>query len=182
MLHRYLILGLLMDGPLSGYDIKKQMSSVLGLITNASYGTLYPMLHKLLAEQAVNMQEILQTGRPSKKVYRLTDQGQQEFLDWLKRPAAADQGRREFLLKLYLARNLEPAHLLALVTARRQEVQLTQQRLSGDQNTAQTPQERWVVDYTLALCNAEVEWLKQVETHVHQAESVYQPPEAIQEI
>lgn len=31
---------------MSGYDIKKQVNAALGMITNASYGTLYPTLHK----------------------------------------------------------------------------------------------------------------------------------------
>lgn len=170
MLHRYLVLGLLMDGPMSGYDIKKQVNSALGIITNASYGTLYPTLHKLLAEDAVHMQEVPQTGRPSKKVYRITDQGQQELLSWLRRPAAADQVRREFLLKLYLARNLDVKDVLSLVMSRREELEGTRRELQLGQADAANPQERWVVDYALAMCNAEVEWLKQVETHIVQTE------------
>ncbi len=168
MLHRYLILGLLMDGPMSGYDIKKQVHSALSIITNASYGTLYPTLHKLLAEEAVQMREVAQTGRPSKKVYRITDQGQREFLEWLKRPAAADQVRREFLLKLYLARNLSAEDLLALVMARREELEATQKSLVNERDETANLQEAWVVDYALAVCQAEAEWLKQVETHIIQ--------------
>src|SRR5690606_17582992 len=105
MSHRYLILGLLAERPMSGYDIKKHTNSALGTATNASYGTLYPMLHKLLEEGAVEMQEISQQGRPAKKLYRITDQGRAELQAWLKQPAAADQIRREFLLKFYLARH-----------------------------------------------------------------------------
>jgi DNA-binding PadR family transcriptional regulator len=93
-----------MESPMSGYDIKKQVNAVLSAATNASYGTLYPTLHKLLKEGAVEMQEVEQRGRPSKKVYRITDQGRRELREWLKQPAAADQIRREFLLKLYLCR------------------------------------------------------------------------------
>src|SRR5215510_6189840 len=123
MSHRYLILGLLMESPMSGYDIKKRVHSALGAATQASYGTLYPMLHKLLAEDAVEVQEIEQQGRPSKKIYRITERGKREVQMWLKQPAAADQIRREFLLKLYLARHLPPHEMLELVMARREETQ-----------------------------------------------------------
>lgn len=179
MLHRYMILGLLMDSPMSGYDIKKQVKAALGIITNASYGTLYPTLHKLLAEDAVHVQEVPQTGRPSKKVYRITDRGQREFLDWLKRPAAADQVRREFLLKLYLARSLSPQELLTLLAARRAELESSRRALQVEKDEAASPQEKWVVDYTLALLNAEFEWLKQIEAHALQEADVVKPPEAL---
>lgn len=178
MLHRYLILGLLMDGPMSGYDIRKQVSEALGLVVNASYGTLYPTLHTLLGEEAVHMQVITQTGRPSKKVYRITDQGRQEFLDWLKRPASPDQVRREFLLKLYLAQSAAAAEVRKLLSARRDELERTRQTLQTDQGEITRPQEEWVVDYALAMCNAEVEWLARIETHIHQAAENNNSPES----
>src|SRR5262249_49949781 len=114
MSHRYLILGLLMESPMSGYDIKKRVRLALGAATQASYGTLYPTLHKLLAEGAVEMQEVPQQGRPAKKVYRITENGRREVQVWLKKPPAADQIRREFLLKLYLASHLPAQDMRAM--------------------------------------------------------------------
>ncbi len=171
MLHRYLILGLLMDSPMSGYDIRKQVNAALGMVTNASYGTLYPTLHKLLAQGAVGVQEISQIGRPAKKVYQITERGRQEVLDWLKQPAD-DQLQREFLLKLYLARNLSANDVLALVSARRAKLEFERQALQADKSGAGSPQAGWVADYALAMCDAEVEWLRRVETHITQTSVV----------
>ncbi len=164
MSHRYLILGLLAENPMSGYDIKKQVNSALGAAINASYGTLYPTLHKLLAEGAVEMQEVAQQGRPSKKIYRITAQGQQELLDWLKQPTAADQVRREFLLKLYLARNLGEEDMVALLRMRREQAEVAHKALVKEKRAAETEQQAWVADYALMLCQAEIEWLKRVES------------------
>lgn len=166
MSHRYLILGLLADEPMTGYDIKKRVASVLSAATNASYGTLYPTLHKLLDDGSVEVQEIPQVGRPSKKVYRITDQGRQELLGWLKQPPVADQIRREFLLKLYLGKDLPVSDLLSLVSSRRDEAEALLKTLRSERQTTSNLRQTWVMDYALSLCEAELHWLANLESQL----------------
>lgn len=168
MSHRYLILGLLTEQPMSGYDIKKRVQTALGAVTNASYGTLYPTLHKLLAEGAVEMQEIPQIGRPSKKVYRITEHGQRELHTWLRHAANADQVRREFLLKLYLARQLDAAAVRGLLRSRRQETEHTLDALRTERELAANREQRWVIDYALTQCEMELAWLDRIEAEIDQ--------------
>lgn len=163
MSHRYLILGLLAEQPMTGYDIKKRVQAVLSAATNASYGTLYPTLHKLLNEGAVEVQEVLQVSRPSKKVYHVTDTGRIELENWLKQPAAADQIRREFLLKLYLGKDLPREDLQTLLKARRGETEAQVKSLRAEIKTADDPHQTWVIDYALSLCKAEIDWINQLE-------------------
>lgn len=155
-----------MESPMSGYDIKKRVHSALGAATQASYGTLYPMLHKLLAEGAVEVQEIAQQGRPSKKIYQITERGKREVQGWLRKPAAADQIRREFLLKLYLARHLPPHEMLAIVMARREETQAMLDSLQADCDNMDNPHQTWMMDYVLAISQAELDWLKGIEREI----------------
>jgi len=169
MSHRYLILGLLAERPMSGYDIKKHVKSMLPAVTNASYGTLYPTLHRLRDEKAVEMREVPQKGRPSKKVYRITRKGRDELVGWLKQPAAADQVKREFLLKLYLAKNLPPRHLKTMVAARRDEVETLRRTLKAERDEVSNPWQTWIVNYTLSMCEAEIHWLKQLEAEIEVA-------------
>ncbi len=166
MSHRYLILGLLAQQAMSGYDIKKHVQTALGAVTNASYGTLYPTLHKLLAEGAVAMQEIPQKGRPDKKLYQITERGVDELHGWLKQPPAADQIRREFLLKLYLANNLPRQDLLLLLATRRGETEAALRSLDDEKNTANSPHETWVIHYEMSQCKAEIDWLNQIEAQI----------------
>jgi DNA-binding PadR family transcriptional regulator len=151
---------------MTGYDIKKYVKVVLSAVTNASYGTLYPTLHKLLVEGAVAVHEVPQKGRPSKKVYQITDAGREELESWLRQPAAADQIKREFLLKLYLARHLPPHHIRTLVISRRGEVEAMLATLKAEKSDADSPQQIWVMDYALSLCQAEMDWLKQLEASI----------------
>jgi DNA-binding PadR family transcriptional regulator len=155
-----------MECPMSGYDIKKRVHSALGAATQASYGTLYPMLHKLLAEGAVEVQEIAQQGRPSKKIYQITERGKREVYGWLKQPAAADQIRREFLLKLYLARHLPQHEMLAIVRARRDETQAMIDSLQAEDDAMNNPHQSWMMDYVMAISQAELDWLKGIERQI----------------
>jgi DNA-binding PadR family transcriptional regulator len=43
------VLGLLHRAPMHGYELRKQLTNVLGLFRALSYGSLYPCLHELLA-------------------------------------------------------------------------------------------------------------------------------------
>lgn len=163
MSHRYLILGLLAEQPMTGYDIKKRIESGLSAATNASYGTLYPTLHKLHKEQAVEVQEVFQVSRPSKKVYHITERGQAELNEWLRQPAAADQVKREFLLKLYLAKGLPQDSLRGLLAQRRGEAEAQLRSLRAEIGSTSDQHQTWVIDYALSLCKAELDWLSQLE-------------------
>jgi PadR family transcriptional regulator, regulatory protein AphA len=163
MAHKYLILGLLAERPMTGYDIKKHVKAVLSAVMNASYGTLYPALHKLLQEGAVEMQEVPQKGRPAKKIYRATARGRAELEEWLRQPAAADQIRREFLLKLYLAKDMQKRDLLGLLAQRRDEMETLLKTLNAEKQASNEPQQVWVMEYALSLCKAEMDWIQRLE-------------------
>lgn len=162
MSHRYLILGLLAESPMTGYDIKKQVKSALSAVTNASYGTLYPTLHKLLLEGAIEVQEIPQASRPAKKVYHLTGKGRELLVDWLRQPPAADQVKREFLLKLYLAKDLPPDDLRNLLLSRRGAAEATLRSLRTELKLAKEDRQIWIIGYAVSQCQAEIDWLDQL--------------------
>jgi len=166
MSHRFLILGLLAERPMSGYDMKKRVSASLSTVTSASYGTLYPTLHKLLSEGQVKVQEIQQEGRPIKKVYQITEKGRLSLKDWLLKPPANDQVRREFLLKLYLGKDLKQEDVLKLLANRRDETRAKLKLLKAERKRCKDKQQTWVMEYALALCKAEMDWLNQVEAQV----------------
>jgi DNA-binding PadR family transcriptional regulator len=163
MSHRHLILGLLMEQPMSGYDIKKYVQTALRAVTNASYGTLYPALHKLLSEGAVEVQEIPQENRPAKKIYQITAQGRQELLTWLEQPPLDDRVRREFLLKLYLAGHHMPDQVLNLISTRRGQTEAVLRSLNSERLTISDPEQGWLLNYAITMCRAELDWLDQIE-------------------
>ena len=63
---KWAILGILSMGPNSGYDIKKFTEEVLSHFWRESYGNVYPLLARLLAEGLVSRQTERQKGRPER--------------------------------------------------------------------------------------------------------------------
>lgn len=114
----------------------------------------------------MEVEEVPQKGRPAKKVYRITESGQSELQGWLRQPATTDQIRREFLLKVYLARSMEKQDLLLLLANRRCETEALLKSLREEKQDLHDPQQGWVVDYALSVCKAEMDWIKRMEAQV----------------
>jgi PadR family transcriptional regulator, regulatory protein PadR len=70
-----LVLGVLQDGALHGYEITRRINERGGAAVRIKEGQLYPILHRLESEGRVSAVWIPQEGKPARKVYRLTDEG-----------------------------------------------------------------------------------------------------------
>jgi DNA-binding PadR family transcriptional regulator len=82
----FAILGLLQGTPMHGYELSKQLATVLGAFRALSYGSLYPCLKELradglIAEEHDETEPV--TNRRSRKVYRLTADGKERLHDLL---------------------------------------------------------------------------------------------------
>src|SRR5579864_192733 len=80
---RYIILGLLGARPMSGYDIKQAFDRALASYWNAGNSQIYTTLKSLSDAWLVEAEIIVQKTRPNRKVYRLTQTGQEELDRWL---------------------------------------------------------------------------------------------------
>lgn len=79
----FAILGILQDGPIHGYELRKRLNQVLGSLRAISFGSLYPALKKLrlrgdLVERAEDV-----TSRRRKIVYAVTPNGSKRFATML---------------------------------------------------------------------------------------------------
>ena len=75
---RYAILGMLLDKPRSGYDIKKFMAESTAHFWQETDASIYPMLKKLEDEGKVESQNILR-GKKGSTLYSITPAGKTEF-------------------------------------------------------------------------------------------------------
>jgi DNA-binding PadR family transcriptional regulator len=82
---RLVILGLLRDQPLHGYEIKQIIEEHMGDWTSIAFGSIYFALGKLSEEGLIEMAVTEKKGnRPSRSVYQITESGRSEFLRLLK--------------------------------------------------------------------------------------------------
>ena len=99
-----LCLGVLTLGDASGYEIRKQFEEgPFAHFFQASYGSIYPSLGRLLDEGLVSVTQHAQDGKPDKKVYNLTPAGRTRFTEALGDLPAPDSFRSEFLVYLFFA-------------------------------------------------------------------------------
>lgn len=119
---RYAILGMLLDGPCTGYEIKSLMSRSTVYFWRESDSTIYPML-KVLAQEGKAQCSIAYVGKKKKEVYSITEAGRLEFQTWLESPTGMETQRNDFLLKLFF------------VTDPQEIVRLYQERLAQAEKT-----------------------------------------------
>jgi PadR family transcriptional regulator AphA len=114
----YVILGALSLRALTGYEIKQLVDGSTRFFWAASYGQIYPELHRLEQEGLVESEADPQGGRKRNR-YRLTDAGRSRLHEWLREPAAGYETRDEGLLKLFFARELHTDGQLQVLRAMR---------------------------------------------------------------
>ncbi|WP_134685936.1 PadR family transcriptional regulator [Brevibacillus migulae] len=100
-----IILGFLSEGEMSGYDIKQAFSNSIGFFYDASFGAIYPALRKLEEEGLVTKQEIIQSGKPNKILYQITDSGKDLFYQEMASPIVPPILRSDMLVKIFFAGN-----------------------------------------------------------------------------
>lgn len=113
-----LCLGVLTLGDATGYEIRKQFEEgPFAHFFDASYGSIYPSLGRLLDGGLVSVTRHAQDGKPDKKVYSLTPAGRARFIDALGEMPGPDKIRSEYLVYLFFAELLPDGQLEAVFEA-----------------------------------------------------------------
>jgi DNA-binding PadR family transcriptional regulator len=116
---KFAILGVLGDGPASGYDIKQFSDMSISHFWNENYGHIYPVLKRLEREKLVTMDSRQKDGR-LRSVYSITQKGREALNSWLAEPSADTPRRFEFLLKLFFGHDLPVSHWEKALEAEKQ--------------------------------------------------------------
>ncbi|MCD7059619.1 PadR family transcriptional regulator [Pelagibacterium xiamenense] len=109
---RTLCLSILHEREASGYEIRKMCTEgECAYFVDASYGSIYPALSRLEDEGLVTSRVEHQDGKPSKKMYAITELGRTAFVEALHEPLGEEMYRSPFLLFVRFA-HLLPADLV----------------------------------------------------------------------
>lgn len=99
------LLGFLSEQEMSGYDLEKLVSSSIGYFWSAKISQVYRDLHAMEKAGWVQSYDFIQTGRPNKKIFKITDAGKQEFENWLIRYDVTkdSEARIGILMRMFFA-------------------------------------------------------------------------------
>lgn len=106
-----IILGFLMSGPKTGYQIK----TIAGKMTtsyNLSLNQIYPALRKIEAAGLVKKEVVFQTGKPNKHVYSITDKGRLSFHEAISAPSMPFDYQLDFLTRAFFFRFLPEEEIM----------------------------------------------------------------------
>jgi DNA-binding PadR family transcriptional regulator len=97
---KFPLLGFLMDGEMTGYDLKRRFEDSVGFFYRVSDGSLYPGLKKLARDKLVTMRTE-RRGKRARKIYAITPLGRELFLKMLAEPSPPLFVHDEAQVKIY---------------------------------------------------------------------------------
>jgi PadR family transcriptional regulator AphA len=112
---KYALLGFLDMQPLTGYDLMKMFSATVKYYWSATHTQIYRTLAQMLEQGLLSQEIIQQTKNPNKKIYSITERGNQALLDWLGTPEDLPPVRHKFLVKITLANKLDTPTIINLL-------------------------------------------------------------------
>ena len=171
--HEYIVLGLLYQHPMHGYDLHKEIASREGIavIWSVKQSQLYALLDKLETQGLLTSTLVPGEAHPPRKEFRLTEAGKQALDTWIQNPVHhARQMRQDFLARLYFASLTSPqaaAHLIHKQQA------VCRDWLQGLQNRAKDLgedryYEQIVYDFRITQITGMLEWLSSLERNFTQ--------------
>jgi DNA-binding PadR family transcriptional regulator len=107
------LLTALHKSPCSGYDLAKKFDGTVGFFWSASHQQIYRELTKLEEQAYISAMVVQQSNRPDKKIYAVTEAGNDYLREWIARPSTVAAIKDELLVKLFAGDLVEPAVILA---------------------------------------------------------------------
>ena len=157
---RTLCLAILHFGEVTGYEIKKLAEDgKFCYFIEASFGAIYPALTRMFNEGLVTWRSEQQEGKPSRKVYAITDLGRTQFIESLYEEPKPDKYKSEFLLMMLCSNILNKTYVTKLIDKKITEVELELQRLEQSLLTQQSSSEEFVFGYGIHMNKANLEFL-----------------------
>ncbi|MBM9464993.1 helix-turn-helix transcriptional regulator [Aeromicrobium sp. YIM 150415] len=105
---QFLILGLLLDGPLSLYDVRKRFAAGISLFYAASFGSIQRALGQVESKGWVTRVDA-DDSRRRKKLYVIEDSGRRAWREWMLSPITGSDPEPTMLAKVYLLGSLPAA-------------------------------------------------------------------------
>lgn len=119
------LLGLLNYDSMTGYELSKVFKASLSFFWQAKTSQIYRELDAMERGGWLTSQRIMQTEKPNKRVYTITDSGKEEFKNWMSCPdsdiADAMRAKSAFLMRVFFAGEISTEQSLEMLRAYREK-------------------------------------------------------------
>jgi len=117
---QYAILIALTEGPRSGYDIAKLFDQSVGFFWRARHSQIYRELGKLKGKAWAEAKEIVQSDKPNRIEFSITEAGREALIQWSRQPTEPQELKDDFLVQLYGIEAIDLDALRANLLARQE--------------------------------------------------------------
>ena len=173
----YLILGLLILSPMTGYEVQQFIKQNLALICSHTAGSVHTALVKLGREGYITAAEVAE-GKRRKKIFSITEAGRTAFASWIAQPMQADKVKNMELSRLFflgLAKPEERADAIRGYICQMEQViavlRAIQERFRQIQASPLPPGQDWesifrfqgyTLEYGIAAAQFERDWYRRL--------------------
>jgi DNA-binding PadR family transcriptional regulator len=159
------VLGLLHEGPMHGYELRKRLNLMLGWRRVLSYGSLYPGLKKMLRSGLIEEAGTDTTSRRPRITYQLTTAGNAEFQRLLSEvgPTAWDDDTFDIRFAFFGRTDMEIR--LRVLEGRRSRLQERLERVQKELAMTQEEVDRYAAElqrHGVEQVEREVRWLSEL--------------------
>ena len=161
------VLGLLHEGPMHGYELRKRLNLMLGWGRVLSYGSLYPTLKKMLRNHLIEeaAATVTPVTRRPRIVYQVTDAGHLEFERLMSEvgPTAWEDDNFDIRFAFFGRTDMEIR--LRVLEGRRTRLQERLDRVQGQLAMTQKEVDRYAAElqrHGVESVEREVRWLSEL--------------------
>ena len=162
------VLGLLHTSPMHGYELRKQLNSVLGWSRLLSYGSLYPALKKLLKAGWIEEDSTatpVAASRRQRIVYALTTAGEDHFTQLMSEagPSAWEDDNFDVRFAFFSRTDMEIR--LRILEGRRSRLEERLERVQSQLDRTREQMDRYATElqrHGVESVEREVRWLSEL--------------------
>jgi DNA-binding PadR family transcriptional regulator len=152
------LLGFLLDAPMHGYELFKQVQEGLGPVWHLGLSQMYAIVGDYAARGWIRTRVEAQGVRPSKKILEITPAGRKTFETWMAQPAhGLREFRVDFFARLYFARAAGRKDITRLIDQQIAASRAELERLQAEQASTESRQNK--DDFHQALLQFRVQQL-----------------------
>ncbi|MFI7634002.1 PadR family transcriptional regulator [Nonomuraea sp. NPDC049400] len=166
---RHAVLGLLSEGPASGYDLLKMFDISLSNVWPATQSQLYAELGKLADAGLV---DVSAEGPRGRKEYAITEEGLAELRKWITEVEPTRVLRSDMLLRVFFLAQVSPEQARGYLRHQAEHVRKQLEHLEGIREFLENREDnlsvygRMTLEYGLRLGKTQVEWAEWAEGQI----------------
>lgn len=171
MERKILLLGLLRQHEMHGYQLNELIEAHFGTSWQLTKPTAYRLLQKMTEDGWITFQAIQEGKRPTKRIYSITPQGEQEFQNLLRKSLAHYEPiENRNLISLVFVDALPLDEVLSLLESRGK---MLAKVLKSTQTSVEKHEHGHfglLLENQIRHLSLELEWLKEVVNHLKAAQ------------